>query len=637
MNGDIYMKKKIISTILYIMLSCELVLPVNASIFISEMQIEEDAFSTGVEEEDTSGVSISSEKADQPVAQTDADASVVNVEIIKEPNKVNYYYGLEAHSKYSFDVTGTQVKIFYSDGTTQILEYLNDYDELSDNLDNSFSYYFENPDGSEIDTEAEFLDIGDYLLTIEYDENNNVSDATTVHVVEPLNIPELVLEEENTYKARVSTSGNFPCAKFIPAESGMYKCFLDGMDYPNVKVFNSDFGYEDNLLDAKAGHVYYLVPYDDYKENSVIQFCAKKAPAIKDIEVIKEPDGKFLYEPVKEIYLAGTILKVIYSDGTTETIETGIEDITKYGDEIKFSTNPDGTNKELKVGTYDVYVFAGTPDVKAVIKNVKIKSFKEMPLIEEKGEILFSTYGKWSMYTRLRTGKKTKYLIQSSLHKETVAVMELGSKGYGDKAILVHEGEVCTLKPNTTYILALYSTGPLPSKAGFIVTPSSKSYSFYDTKISGGKRFAYTGKPIKPTYTVKYGNKTLKKNKDYSVYYYNNTEIGTGKVYLKGKGLYSGTMEMYFKIQLKTPSLKVAKSGNKGIIISWSKSTGATQYIVERSTGKKWSEIVTVKERSFVDNKVKRGTTYKYRVRACCKVNNEKSYSSYSSVKSIKR
>ena len=67
-------------------------------------------------------------------------------------------------------------------------------------------------------------------------------------------------------------------------------------------------------------------------------------------------------------------------------------------------------------------------------------------------------------------------------------------------------------------------------------------------KVSGLTTRTYTGKAQTQSITVKYGNKTLKNGKDYTVSYQNNINAGTAYVIIKGKGSYSGTVKRSFKI-----------------------------------------------------------------------------------------
>ncbi|MBQ6624122.1 MAG: Ig-like domain-containing protein [Mogibacterium sp.] len=59
---------------------------------------------------------------------------------------------------------------------------------------------------------------------------------------------------------------------------------------------------------------------------------------------------------------------------------------------------------------------------------------------------------------------------------------------------------------------------------------------------------AYDGEAKEPDVIVTDGNKTLEKEKDYAVEYSNNTEVGTAKATVKGKGNYTGSIDCEFEI-----------------------------------------------------------------------------------------
>ena len=64
----------------------------------------------------------------------------------------------------------------------------------------------------------------------------------------------------------------------------------------------------------------------------------------------------------------------------------------------------------------------------------------------------------------------------------------------------------------------------------------------------------YTGSAIKPVVTVKYGNTKLKKGTDYNISYKNNTKAGTATITITGKGNFSGTKTITFKINARSIS-----------------------------------------------------------------------------------
>jgi len=72
----------------------------------------------------------------------------------------------------------------------------------------------------------------------------------------------------------------------------------------------------------------------------------------------------------------------------------------------------------------------------------------------------------------------------------------------------------------------------------------------------------YTGSAITPNITVKYGSKTLQLNKDYKISYKNNIKVGTGKIVITGKGNYTGTKEISFKIEKQSYYIKVNYKAN---------------------------------------------------------------------------
>ena len=86
----------------------------------------------------------------------------------------------------------------------------------------------------------------------------------------------------------------------------------------------------------------------------------------------------------------------------------------------------------------------------------------------------------------------------------------------------------------------------------------------------------YNGKSIKPSVTVTYNGKKLAKDKDYTVSYSSNKNIGTAKVKIAGKGDYTGSVTKSFQITVKKgASYKVggykykitnAKTSGKGTV-----------------------------------------------------------------------
>lgn len=121
--------------------------------------------------------------------------------------------------------------------------------------------------------------------------------------------------------------------------------------------------------------------------------------------------------------------------------------------------------------------------------------------------------------------------------------------------------------------------------------------------------FTYTGQAIKPTVTVKYNNKTLKKGTDYTLEYKNNINAGTATVTIKGKGNYKDTVKLTFTID----KLDISKYGTnfldeKGNIVLNNGTNGYDLRHIYKYTGKS-IEPKTSKEGIFKN--LKKNVHYK--------------------------
>ncbi len=74
----------------------------------------------------------------------------------------------------------------------------------------------------------------------------------------------------------------------------------------------------------------------------------------------------------------------------------------------------------------------------------------------------------------------------------------------------------------------------------------------------------YTGQPITPDVTLRFGSKTLVKDTDFKVTYTDNTQPGTAKVKLVGIGNYTGERETTFKILNVASDNGSSSSGSSG-------------------------------------------------------------------------
>ena len=167
---------------------------------------------------------------------------------------------------------------------------------------------------------------------------------------------------------------------------------------------------------------------------------------------------------------------------------------------------------------------------------------------------------------------------------------------------------------------SFYSHGKLIYANGKTVKSSSKTtYKTTDVgtlKISAISDRTYTGKEIMPTVTVKNGKTKLTLNKDYTVSYICNTDIGLASVIIKGKGKYSGTVKKNFNIVPPKPVLSTELSGNS-YKLSWKASKGADGYIVYISTGGKYNLYKTIDSADTTSLTVpSKGKNYTFKIKA---------------------
>lgn len=172
-------------------------------------------------------------------------------------------------------------------------------------------------------------------------------------------------------------------------------------------------------------------------------------------------------------------------------------------------------------------------------------------------------------------------------------------------------------------------------------TEEVKSNDISTLEISKIKNQTYTGKNRKPAITIKDGDKTLEKGKDYTVSYKNCKKVGIATATIKGKGDYTGEKTIEYKIVPKKTSLKVTKSSDKKATFKWNKVSGAEKYEIYYSTdgGKKYKKLTTVSgsKTSYTSTKLNfKKYDYKFKIRSYGTSGETKCYSSYSSVKTVK-
>ncbi len=174
-------------------------------------------------------------------------------------------------------------------------------------------------------------------------------------------------------------------------------------------------------------------------------------------------------------------------------------------------------------------------------------------------------------------------------------------------------------------------------------TPAPRKVKLSKCKASAIKDQTYTGKSIKPAVTLKYAGKALKKGTDYTVVgYSNNKAVGLGKVTVRGKGNYTGTRSISFRILPRAAKLSKLTSGKKGVAtVTWGKRAEAGGYQLQYGMKSSFAGAKLLKVKKAATTKttikgLKSGKTYYVRIRAYKTVGSKTYWSAWSKAKQVK-
>lgn len=151
----------------------------------------------------------------------------------------------------------------------------------------------------------------------------------------------------------------------------------------------------------------------------------------------------------------------------------------------------------------------------------------------------------------------------------------------------------------------------------------------------------WTGKALKPAVIVKDGTVTLKKDRDYTVSYSANKDIGTAKVTVTGKGSYTGKITKTFKINPQGQSISVkSDKGAKSITVTLAKHSSNSGYQVSyadnsgfKNSKSLWLERNTKNKGTVKGLKSKK--TYYVKARDYKTIGKTKVYGKWSAVKKV--
>ena len=572
----------------------------------------------------------------------DEEVYIEDLSIISEPNKKEYDYGT-VHSAKDFDLTGLAVKVSYSDQTKKILYFTKDGEVKTDSKGNKFY--------SEIDFWGEG-ELGSYSVTI-MDEDEEYVVSTELNIVIPANMPQLKNQGKGVFSATLAAN---TYAKFIPNQNGKYivkRTYTDESDgYSFVEsIYDSEFnqvydsGDSVESVQLKKGSVYYLFP-SDRKSKVTAEFVW----SVKSVEL----EGKFksavFYTPVnfstdsttKKYSIEKTPwhtqkLKITYADGSTESV--GLYKSDRYKQVVNAYINYSGKKDAPEAGTYDVHFELGGKE--AVLKNgIQIKTLSQMPAITGKGTKEMAVTG-GTVYGCLKTTSATSYTIKCEPQTMPYLTVYQLKNGKLEQVLSVENGKSCTLKPNSVYYIGmrLHSAVMDLDKVKFTVSSVEPKVQMSKTKISLGT-LSYTGSNVKPSVTVKNGNKTLKQNTDYTISYSKASKVGAAvKITITGKGSYTGKVVKTTYIVPARTAISSVKAGKKNLTVTYKKTTGASGYQIAYSTsqnsGYKYVNLNNKTVKKTI-SKLTSGKKYYVKVRAYRTINGKNYYGNYSAVKAVK-
>lgn len=184
-----------------------------------------------------------------------------------------------------------------------------------------------------------------------------------------------------------------------------------------------------------------------------------------------------------------------------------------------------------------------------------------------------------------------------------------------------------------TSVTSVKSTAYNKLKVSWKVVPAAASYQVYrSTKKDGDYQNI---KSIDSVGTSSWTDSSVKTGK---TYYYKIKVVVKTQNGNQTSGF--SNVKSAKAVPAKT-TLKAKASNAKNVKLTWSKVKGANGYEIYRSNSKdgKYSKVKTISKgstTSYKDGKLKKSTTYYYKIRAYRKVDRKKVYGSYSSVVSVK-
>ena len=420
---------------------------------------------------------------------------------------------------------------------------------------NTTSYIFNNKERTPAvtvkDGSTTLTKNGDY--TVKYENNINVGTARAIvtgignyegSVTKTFTISYANLALDTDQVIKVTTAGDMRYFKFVPTANMEIKFFSTGSCDTYGYLYNAslnqlasnDDGGEDHnfsITYSVTANTTYVVACKLFNSSSTGNFYVKIKRSTKPISdcTVTLNTTSYIFNnkartPAVTVKDGSTTLTknshytVKYENnvnvGTGRAIVTGIESAGYSGSvtktfTISYANLALDTNQVIKVTTAgDMRYFKFVPTA-----NMEIKFFSTGSC---------DTYG---------------YLYNASLNQ--LASNDDGGENNNFKITY-------SVQANTTYVVACRLCSSSATGNFYVkITRNAKPISGCTVTLNPTS-FTYNGKERRPAVTVKDGSTTLEKNKDYTVTYENNVNVGTARAIISGINTYAGSITKPFTI-----------------------------------------------------------------------------------------
>ena len=436
-------------------------------------------------------------------------------------------------------------------------------------------------------------------------------------------------------------------------------------------------------------NTWFIDPYSNYPYPQ-LRSCPQKR--INSIEVTKQPN-KTVYQQGENFDFTGATLHLIYEDGLEQDVlltkdMIGSYDMNKIGKQsIPISycglaeTSLDITVKEtavdkVQLNKSQINLYKGKTETLSATITPSNASNKQIAWSVVKGDCVTVdnngtiTANKKGTATVRATSANGKYAdcvvtvqvpcILLQLNNTNVKFKKGETKSISDTIGYVMSPLDCTdsvtWKSSNDKVLQINDNKSMLGLAAGKVTVTGTTTSgttavanvtvqrdMSEFTVTGVSNKYYTGKAIKPKFTVSDGSTTLKENEDYNVTYESNTNVGTANIKITGIDPYVGTIEQSFQIlpvaeeitpddsssgnggsTITAPAkVKISKltAGKKKLTVTWKKVAGAKGYRVQIARNRGFTKSLktyNVSANTFkkVFSRLKKKTTYYVRINA---------------------